>query len=105
MTRCAARPASDHQIRKAVMARLSFHMIQTLVHKTRASHGRGAEVHRFKRHIELRSIRALKARDLIKFDEDLLMYRPTPKGEVALVEHGFSSVGEWLGSNHPRKYR
>lgn len=87
------------------MARLSYNMVQTLAHWAKVNHGRVTEIHRFKPHLERRSIRALKARNLLVFNPLFGTYNPTSHGEQALVEHGFSASGDWQGSNQPRKYQ
>ena len=76
------------------MARLSYHMVQMLAHWAKVNHGRGVEIHRFKPHIERRSIKALKARNLLAFNPMFGTYEPTSHGERALIAHGFSVAGD-----------
>lgn len=85
--------------------KLSYHMIQTLAHWARRNHGRTTDIRRFKPHIERRSIRALKSRNLLEFNPLFGTFQPTSHGEEVLTDHGFSAAGEWQGSNQPRKYR
>lgn len=86
------------------MARLSWHQVQVLAHCARTIYGRASEVHRFKKHIERRSMAALKQRGLVEFDDRYETFSPTANGLVALADHGYDVRGEWLGSNQPRKY-
>lgn len=79
---------------RVLVARLSYNMVQVLAHWAKVNHGRGSEIHRFKPHIERRSIRALKARNLLVFNPLFGTYSPTSHGERALIEHGFSVSGE-----------
>lgn len=87
------------------LPRLSFNQVQVLVHWAKNNHGRLTEVNRFKPHIQRRSTRALKDRNLVEFNPLFGTYHPTRSGEQALADHGYSTAGDWLGSNHPRKYR
>lgn len=87
------------------MARLSWHQVQYLAFTARWNHGREHAVHCFKRHIDLRCIVALKRRNLIEFNPLFGKFNPTGHGERALMDHGYSTAGQWQGSNEPRKYR
>lgn len=85
--------------------RLSFNQKEVLAHCAKVNHGRAVEVYRFPKHIQRRSIRALKARNLIEFNPLFGTHCPTSHGERALAEHGYEADGSWRGSNQPRRYR
>lgn len=87
------------------MPRLSFHQVQMLVHWAKSNHGKLSEVNRFKPHIQRRSTRALKDRNLIEFNPLFGTYTPTSSGETALDDHGYERDGTWRGSNQPRRYQ
>lgn len=76
------------------MRKLSYHMRETLAHWARVNHGRSGEIHRFPPHIERRSIRALKARNLLEYNPLFGTYNPTSHGETALILCGYSPSGE-----------
>lgn len=86
------------------MPRLSWNQIQVLAHAARWNYGREANIYRFKRHIDARSIRVLIARNLLEFNPLFGRFNPTPSGEKVLVDHGFNVAGQWQGSNSPGRH-